>query len=100
MVDTDENDWEGFEPDVEEGVDKADVNIESEYDRLLEVEREGAHEGIDGVITGRHRRYSDFWSGHDRRVSGSLAETAGATVKDVRRGGLGEEKEEQDESCG
>ena len=50
MVDTDENDWEGFEPDVEERVDKADVNVEGEYDRLREVEREGAHEGIDGEI--------------------------------------------------
>jgi hypothetical protein len=51
MVDTDEYDWEGFEPDIE-GVDKADVNIEGKYDRLLEVEREGAHEGMDGIITG------------------------------------------------
>jgi hypothetical protein len=52
MVDTDEYDWEGFEPDIEEGVDKADVNIEGEYDQLLEVESEGAHEGMDSVITG------------------------------------------------
>jgi len=31
---------------------KADVYVEGEHDRLLEVERERAHEGIDGVITG------------------------------------------------
>jgi hypothetical protein len=43
--------WKGFKPDVEEGGDKADVNIEGEYDRLLEVEHEGVHEGIDSVTT-------------------------------------------------
>ena len=49
MVDTDKVNWEGFEPDVENGVDGSNVDIESEYNRLLEVEREAAHEDLDGT---------------------------------------------------
>jgi hypothetical protein len=45
MVDTDKDSWEGFEPDVENGVDEADVDIESEYNRLLKVERRSGARG-------------------------------------------------------
>jgi hypothetical protein len=51
MVDTDKDSWEGFEPDVENGINEADVDVESEYDRLLEVEHEAAHEDLDDTIT-------------------------------------------------
>ena len=51
-IDTDEDDWEEFKPDVEKGVDEADVSIESEHDRLLEVKREGSYEDLDSKIAG------------------------------------------------
>ena len=41
LVDTHEKNWEGFEPDVEDGVDEADVNIQGEYDRLWKLSVKG-----------------------------------------------------------
>ena len=94
VVDTDEDDGEGLEPYVEERVDQADVHVEREHDRLLEVEREGAHEDVDGHITRGHRCRGNFRGGHDRGVVRRLAQATRAAIKDVGGGGLGEEKEE------
>ena len=51
MVDADEHNREGFEPDVQKRVDQADVGVESEHDRLLEVERERAHQDLNSKVT-------------------------------------------------
>jgi hypothetical protein len=41
LVDADEHDREGLEPNVEESVDEADIDVEGEHDWLLEIERKG-----------------------------------------------------------
>ena len=97
VVDTEKDNGEGLEPDVEEGVDEADVDVEREHDRLLKVERKGAHEDVDGKVARGHGSRGNLGGGHDRGVARGLAQTARAAVEDVRCGGLGEEEEEQDE---
>ena len=54
VVDAFEDDGEGFEPDVEEAVDECYVEVQQEDDGFAEVERDGADEGDEGDVFGRH----------------------------------------------
>lgn len=54
LVDTDEDDGEGFEPEVEERVDEGDVEVQEETDGFGEAKGKGADEG----------HFDDFVSGH------------------------------------
>jgi len=97
VVDTEKHDGEGLEPDVQERIDEACVDVEREHDRLLEVERKGANEDVDGDIAPGHGSSRNLRAGHDRRVARGLAQAARTAVEDVGGRCLGEEEEEQDE---
>jgi hypothetical protein len=53
MVDPDENEWERLEPGVRTTTCSlgADIYVENEYDRLLDVQHERAYENVDCTIT-------------------------------------------------
>jgi len=65
VVDTEKDDGEGFEPNVEKRVDEAGVNVQREHDRLLEVERKGAHEDVDSEVAPGHGCRRKLGAGHN-----------------------------------
>ena len=96
MVDTEKHDGEGLEPDVEERIDEAGVDVEHEHDRLLKVKRKGPHEDVDSEVAPGHGCRGNLGAGHDRGVARGLAQAVCSAVEDVGGGRLGEEEEQDD----
>jgi len=66
VVGTEENDGEGLEPNVQERVDEADVDVEHEHDRLLEVEgKGGGYKDVDSEVAPGHSCHRNLGGRHD-----------------------------------
>ena len=61
MVDTEKGEGEGLEPDVEEGVDEADVGVER-ANRIgpWNLSAKGAHGDVSGEVARRHGCRGNF----------------------------------------
>ena len=100
VVDFDEDDHEGLEPDVQEAIDERDVEVEEEDHGLGEVEGEGPNEGHHDNGSWCHLLGHELWLTNKLVVSSDLAQTLGTADEDVVGTGLGEKEEEEDEAEG
>ena len=50
------------------GIHEAEVDVEREHGRLLEVERKGAHDGVDGDFTWGHGRGGNLGGAHETKT--------------------------------
>ena len=102
VVVADEDDREGLEPQVDEGVEQRDVQVEGEDDGLEEGEREGPHQDHHRDLPPRHALGFELRLGLERRRVGfagpHLAQAHRAAVEDVGGGRLGEQEEDEDEA--
>jgi len=94
VVATEKDEGKGLKPDLQEGIGEADVDVERKHDRLLEVERKGAHKDVDGEVARGHGCRCNFGGGG---VARDLAQAACSAVEDVGGRCLGEEEGEQGE---
>ena len=61
VVNTEEDDWEGFEPEVKKGVDEAYVKIQEEDDWFREADGERANEEHLDHLVGSHAFSFELW---------------------------------------
>lgn len=96
-VDLAEDDGKGFEPGVNQAIDKAGVDVEEEDDRLLEVQCESAG-GRDGDVVQEVIVLLVNELGLTAKIGAAseLAETACAAVEDVGVTCFWEEEEDDD----
>ena len=87
-----EHDWESFEPQVEDRIDEADVNIGEENGRL-EGQFEWSGKALEKVGRGWDALRVDLALAAEVLVASQLAKTLGALVEDVRFEGLRKQSE-------
>ena len=93
VVGGDEDDGEGFEPEVEEAVDECEVEVEEEADGFGEGKGEWADEDHHSDFFAGHAFRFDFRLAFHARVVSQGSDAHGAAVEDVAAAGFGEEEE-------
>lgn len=89
VVDANEDDDEGLEPDVQEAVDEGDVEVDEKDHGLVEVERERPDEDHHGDRFPGHLLALELRLADELVVAGDLTETRRAADEDVVGARLG-----------
>ena len=100
VVDFDEDDHEGLEPDIQDAVDEGDVKVEEKDHGLGEVEGERSDERHHDDGLRSHALGHKLWLADKLVISSNLAEALGAAYKNVVGACFGEEEEKKGETEG
>ena len=87
-VDSDEDDREGLEPAVQQGIYQRQIKVEGEADWLGEAEGEWSNKCHHEGFVGRHTLGVELWLTFQLVVAGELTQAAGAAVENVCGAGL------------